>query len=61
MRILHKYVVAILFLFAFKSFVFSQSCYQVRPNTNYFTCGVPTNEFEYMRATGVLRTTLSSH
>jgi len=29
----------------------AQSCAQLAPN--YFSCGVPTNEFEYMRATSV--------
>ena len=32
---------------------YGQSCYQAEPNVNYFTCGVPTGEFEYMRATSV--------
>lgn len=43
------FFLAILFLFQATSH--SQSC--VQEGTNYFTCGVPTEEFEYMQATSV--------
>ena len=46
-----KYIFLLLSLFYVHINLSAQSCSQTGPN--YFSCGVPTNEFEYMRATSV--------
>lgn len=37
----------------FQTGSYGQSCIQPQPNINYFSCGVPSIEFEYMRAQSV--------
>jgi len=46
-----KLILSVLFLSLSITQSIGQSCFQV--GQNYFTCGVPSNEFEYMRATSV--------
>lgn len=48
-----KLLILGLILFLIQTNAFAQSCYQIQPNINYFSCGVPSNEFDYMRATSV--------
>jgi len=40
-------------LFLFSPTALGQSNYQIQPNVNYFTSGIPTNEFDYLEATTV--------
>ena len=48
-----KYLLLGLTLHLIQTTSYGQSCIQVQPNVNYFSCGVRTNEFDYMRATSV--------
>ena len=46
-----RYILLLLFFCYVHLNINAQSCTQLGPN--YFSCGVPTSEFEYMRATSV--------
>jgi hypothetical protein len=46
----HLLIIAILLIQIVSN---SQSCFQIQPNVNYYSCGIPTNEFDFMRATTV--------